>query len=130
MQREHRKESVRHRKHERALMVKAGLRQGPGGSAAAAAGGDPAAAGQGPEEEEEAIVSKGHVITYCALDYPRIVDSVRWRIATMKANLKVRLPACLTVTISTQLQTRSGSRHVAICDSSVPLQCTWHTVVP
>lgn len=72
------------RKHERDMMNKAGLRQAPG---AAAAAGD-AAAGAEPEEEE-AIVSKGHVITYCALDYPRIVDSVRWRLYTIKETLQV-----------------------------------------
>jgi len=86
VQREHRKESVRMRKQERDMMNKAGLRQAPG---AAAAAGDAAAAGGADAEEEEAIVSKGHVITYCALDYPRIVDSVRWRLYTIKETLQV-----------------------------------------
>lgn len=100
MQREHRKESVRHRKQERQLLIKAGLRPAPGGgsssAAAAAAGGGgsaaaaaAAAAGLPPEEEDEAIVSKGLVITYCSLDYPRLLDSVRWRLETMKKNLQV-----------------------------------------
>lgn len=95
VQREHRRESVRHRKQERELQIKAGLRPGPRSTtpvAAAANSSDaiPAAPTVDLEaEEDEAIVSRGLVITYCALDYPRLLDSVRWRLETMKKNLQV-----------------------------------------
>lgn len=71
------------------MQIKAGLRAAPGSSAAtAAAGGDPAAAAAGGDEEDT-VVAKGLIISYCALDYPRIVDSVRWRLATIRKNLQV-----------------------------------------
>lgn len=93
LQREHRKESVRLRKQEREMQIKAGLRPAPGAAAAAAAAASAADAAAGlPPEEEEAIVSKGHIISYCALDYPRIVDSVRLRLHDIKAQLKVCCP--------------------------------------
>jgi hypothetical protein len=93
LQREHRKESVRLRKQEREMQIKAGLRPAPGAAAAAAAAASAADAAAGlPPEEEEAIVSKGHIISYCALDYPRIVDSVRLRLHDIKAQLKVSCP--------------------------------------
>lgn len=84
--REHRKETKRARREERNLQAQAGLRDAKGAPAAAAAGpdGQPAA-----EEEEEEAINVGHVISYCALDYPRIVDSVRWRIDTIRKNLTV-----------------------------------------
>lgn len=74
VQREHRKETKRGRKKERQMMVQGGLRQEPGAGA--------------EEEEEEA--SQGHVITYCSLDFPRLYDTVRWRLAMVKKNLEVR----------------------------------------
>jgi hypothetical protein len=88
LRREHRKETKTHRKQEREMQIKAGLRPAPGSSAAAAAGGDAAAAAAGADEEDT-VVAKGFVISYCALDYPRIVDSVRWRLATIRKNLQV-----------------------------------------
>jgi len=39
-----------------------------------------------PEDEEQL---KAHVVTYCALDYPRLVDALRYRLETMKRNVKV-----------------------------------------
>jgi hypothetical protein len=99
--REHRKESVRGRRKEREMLAKAGLRGDAVATAAAAPTAGSTPAGQSgaaaddlsglPPEQEEEPVSKGHVISYCALDYPRIVDSVRWRIATMKKNLHVSI---------------------------------------
>lgn len=41
------------------------------------------------EEEDEGIVA-GRIISYCALDYPRMLDSVRWRLAMMKKNWQAR----------------------------------------
>jgi hypothetical protein len=79
VQREHKKEGKRARKRERELMVQAGLRPAPGQEGAAAAD---------AEEEDEGIVV-GRIISYCALDYPRILDSVRWRLAMMKKNWQV-----------------------------------------
>jgi hypothetical protein len=80
LQREHKKEGKRARKRERELMVQAGLRPAPGQEGAAAAA--------EAEEEDEGIVA-GRIISYCALDYPRILDSVRWRLAMMKKNWEV-----------------------------------------
>jgi hypothetical protein len=80
LQREHKKEGKRARKRERELMVQAGLRPAPGQDSAAAAA--------DAEEEDEGIVA-GRIISYCALDYPRILDSVRWRLAMMKKNWQV-----------------------------------------
>eukprot|EP00882_Tetradesmus_deserticola_P018627 GHRQ01020007.1.p1 GENE.GHRQ01020007.1~~GHRQ01020007.1.p1 ORF type:complete len:392 (+),score=187.73 GHRQ01020007.1:621-1796(+) len=77
LQREHKKEGKRARKRERELMVQAGLRPAPGQD-----GGEGAV---DAEEEDEGIVS-GRIISYCALDYPRILDSVRWRLSMMKKN--------------------------------------------
>lgn len=91
LRREHRKETKTHRKQEREMQIKAGLRPAPGSTAAAAAaaaGGDPAAAAAGADEEDT-IVARGLIVSYCALDYPRIVDSVRWRLATIRKNLQV-----------------------------------------
>lgn len=87
--REHRKETKRARREERNLQAQAGLRDVKSAPAAAAARPDGQAAAEEEEEEEEAI-NVGHVISYCALDYPRTVDSVRWRIDTIKKNLLVR----------------------------------------
>eukprot|EP00882_Tetradesmus_deserticola_P023359 GHRQ01025418.1.p1 GENE.GHRQ01025418.1~~GHRQ01025418.1.p1 ORF type:complete len:198 (+),score=65.22 GHRQ01025418.1:149-742(+) len=80
LQREHKKEGKRARKRERELMVQAGLRPAPGQD-----GGEGAV---DAEEEDEGIVS-GRIISYCALDYPRILDSVRWRLSMMKKNWQV-----------------------------------------
>jgi hypothetical protein len=88
LRREHRKETKTHRKQEREMQIKAGLRPAPGSSAAAAAS-DGAAAAAAGLDEEDTVVAKGLIISYCALDYPRIVDSVRWRLATVRKNLQV-----------------------------------------
>ncbi|KAF6265338.1 hypothetical protein COO60DRAFT_1623957 [Scenedesmus sp. NREL 46B-D3] len=76
LQREHKKEGKRARKRERELMVQAGLRPAPGQ--------DGLGAGDAEEEDEGIVV--GRIISYCALDFPRILDSVRWRLAMMKKN--------------------------------------------
>ncbi|WIA30223.1 hypothetical protein OEZ86_000314 [Tetradesmus obliquus] len=76
VQREHKKEGKRARKRERELMVQAGLRPAPGQEGTNVAD---------AEEEDEGIVA-GRIISYCALDYPRMLDSVRWRLAMMKKN--------------------------------------------
>lgn len=76
VQREHKKEGKRARKQERELMVQAGLRPAPGQEGTNVAD---------AEEEDEGIVA-GRIISYCALDYPRMLDSVRWRLAMMKKN--------------------------------------------
>eukprot|EP00878_Enallax_costatus_P012602 GHUV01013161.1.p1 GENE.GHUV01013161.1~~GHUV01013161.1.p1 ORF type:complete len:340 (+),score=99.65 GHUV01013161.1:363-1382(+) len=88
LMREHRKETKRARREERNLQAAAGLRDAKPASAAAAA---PAAGSStqpaDPAEEEDEAINVGHVISYCALDYPRIVDSVRWRLHTIRQNL-------------------------------------------
>lgn len=89
LRREHRKETKTFRKQEREMQIKAGLRPGSG-AAAAGGGGDPAAAAAGlGADEDDGIVARGLIVSYCALDYPRIVDSVRWRLATIRKNLQV-----------------------------------------
>jgi hypothetical protein len=94
LRREHRKETKTFRKQEREMQIKAGLRPGSSGAAAAAGGGagvDPAAAAALGGDEDDGIVARGLIVSYCALDYPRIVDSVRWRLATIRKNLQVRV---------------------------------------
>lgn len=73
VQREHRKETRRSRKREAAMLDKAGLNP----------------QGLTPEEEEEEALAKGVVISYCALDYPRLVDMLRYRLAMMQRHVKV-----------------------------------------
>jgi hypothetical protein len=74
VQREHRKETVRSKRKEQAALL-------AGGIVAAAAAAD----------EEEEAPAKAQVISYCALDYPRIVDAVRLKLDKLEKGLKVRL---------------------------------------
>ena len=48
-----------------------------------------AALGQAIAEEDEALL-KAQVVTYCALDYPRLVDALRYRLEAMRRSVKVR----------------------------------------
>ncbi|KAI8465210.1 MAG: hypothetical protein J3K34DRAFT_488759 [Monoraphidium minutum] len=63
LQREHRKETKRQQKKEAAALEKE----------------------LDPEDEEQL---KAQVVSYCALDYPRLVDMLRYRLETMKRNVK------------------------------------------
>ena len=72
VQREHRKETVRSKRKEQAALLAGGIMAAP--SAA--------------DEEEEGPV-KAQVISYCALDYPRIVDSVQLRLEKVQRALNV-----------------------------------------
>lgn len=69
LQREHRKETKRQMKREAAAL------------------------GQAVEEEDEALL-KAQVSTYCCLDYPRLVDSLRYRLEAMRRAVKVRASVC------------------------------------
>ena len=51
-----------------------------------------AALGQAIAEEDEALL-KAQVVTYCALDYPRLVDALRYRLEAMRRSVKVRVAA-------------------------------------
>eukprot|EP00879_Flechtneria_rotunda_P016341 GHRR01017097.1.p1 GENE.GHRR01017097.1~~GHRR01017097.1.p1 ORF type:complete len:469 (+),score=207.91 GHRR01017097.1:1151-2557(+) len=93
VQREHHKDSIRRRKRERQMQEMAGLRPSTGQAAAGSNGiaglDQRLAAGEAAEAEgeEDEPITKGHTSTYCCLDYPRILDSVRWRLAVVKKNL-------------------------------------------
>lgn len=88
--REHRKETKRARREERNLQSQAGLRDAkPPPAAAGGLGPDGQPTAAADDDAEEEAINVGHVISYCALDYPRIVDSVKWRLDTIKRNLVV-----------------------------------------
>lgn len=84
MRREHRKETLRAKKKEQAALEKAGLNKDLS-LAVNREGQQQAQEG----EEEEGEPHKVDTITYCALDYPRLVDMLTYRLAVMAQKAQV-----------------------------------------
>jgi hypothetical protein len=118
VRREHRKETLRAKKKEEAALQKAGLNKDLSLAANRAGGeGQP----QQQDEEGEGGPHRVETITYCAIDYPRLVDMLTYRLAVMAQKAKVGAPVGLGSAVSAVAP--QGRHLVRVCSHVV---CTCH----